>query len=190
MDKTTLTVNGVELEYIREKETEGIRGAKVSTVCFFVLILAVSALLLWFQASDNSIFSELLKYSRIKNAVKGWRPLVESKTKLEADKGRLRAAGNDKYFSFSCVDFGSYLMPIKLDTVTFLPQAIRRGTGDGWMVKKADKVDPSAQQFCEYLIRNNSDNVITCGTKMMDQLGYSGYFIRDHWCSNYHNLTN
>ncbi|PWG68643.1 hypothetical protein DEM28_23460, partial [Enterobacter mori] len=66
MDKTTLNVNGVELEYAREKENKTIQTAKTSTLCFFMLILGISILLLWFQVSDNSIFSELMKYIRIK----------------------------------------------------------------------------------------------------------------------------
>ncbi|AUI80643.1 hypothetical protein [White-tailed deer poxvirus] len=188
MDKTTLTVNGLELDYAREKEAKGIQAAKKSTLCFFLFILAVSVLFLWFQVSDNSILSELVKYTRIKNNIKGWRPLVESKTKLESDKGRLLAAGRDDLLSFHCVDFGQYILPIRLDRKTFLPQSIRRGIGDGWMIRKAAKVDPSAQQFCEYLIKNKSDNIITCGINMMDEIGYSGYFMDSHWCNDFHNL--
>ncbi|AAL69809.1 SPV070 hypothetical protein [Swinepox virus] len=188
MDKTTLTVNGIELEYAREKEHESITIAKKSTLCFFVLILGISLIILWFQVSDNSIFFELVKYSRIKNSIKEWRPLVESKTKLESDRGRILSADRDDYFVFNCIDFGSYFIPLRLDKKTFLPQAIRRGVGDGWMIQKADKKDPSAQQFCEYLIRNKSNNVITCGLTMMGELGYSGYFMDSHWCSEFYNI--
>ncbi|QDJ95085.1 entry-fusion IMV protein [Hypsugopox virus] len=188
MDKTTLNVNSLKLEYAREHEIKSIKAAKTSTLCFFVLILAVSALLLWFQVSDNSFFSELAKYTRIKNSIKGWKPLVESKTKLESDKGRMMAAGRPELLDFSCIDFGSYFIAMRLDKKTYLPQAIRRGTGDAWMVQKANKVDPSAEQFCKYLIQTKSTNTITCGNEMMNLLGYSGYFMDSHWCSKYTNL--
>ncbi|QEJ79221.1 entry-fusion complex component [Goatpox virus] len=190
MDKTTLNVNGVELEYAREKENKTIQTAKTSTLCFFILILGISILLLWFQVSDNSIFSELMKYIRIKKSIRGWRPLVETKTNLESDRGKMLSMGRDEYFSFNCVDFGSYFVPIRLDRKTFLPQAIRRGKGDGWMVQKADKIDVSAQQFCQYLIKHKSENIITCGTHMINEIGYSGYFTNSHWCSDFYNLLN
>ncbi len=186
-DLTTLTVNGLDVNYIRRKEVAGIRAAKTSTVCFFLLILVLSVLLLWFQISENSFLSEISKYSRIKSSVKGWRNLVDSKTKLESDKGRLIAAGRKELLSFSCIDFGPYFLPSRLDEKTFLPQAIRRGKGDGWMIHKASKIDPSAQQFCEYIVRNHEDT-ITCGNEMMKELGYSGYFEKLHWCSEFNNL--
>ncbi|QHR82612.1 MV entry-fusion complex protein [Brazilian porcupinepox virus 1] len=190
MDKTTLNVNGVELEYFREKETNSIKVAKKSTLCFFVLILTISILLLWFQVSDNSIFIELLRYLRIKDTVRWWRPLVESKSKLESDRGRMVSADRSDMFNFNCIDYGPYILPVRLDPKTFLPQAIRRGVGDGWVIKKADKLDLSANQYCEYIIKNKSDNVITCGSDMMDKLGYSGYFMNSHWCSDFYNLIN
>ncbi|APG58290.1 protein H2 [BeAn 58058 virus] len=190
MDKTTLNVNGVELEYFREKEKKSIHVARKSTLCFFVLIFTISILLLWFQISDNSIFSELLRYTRIKNSVKGWRPLVESKSILESDRGRLMASGRDYIFDFNCVDYGEYFIPVRLDKKTYLPQAIRRGVGDGWVIRKANKVDLSAHQFCEHLINTHSDNVITCGNDMMDKVGYSGYFAGPHWCSDFYSYLN
>ncbi|AAR07429.1 73R [Yaba monkey tumor virus] len=189
MDKTILTVNGLELEYVREKEAKSIRAAKTSTLCFFVIILSASILLFWFQVSKNSFFSELAKYIRIKNSVKGWRPLVNAKTKLESDRGRLMSLNRNDLFSFNCLDYGPYFLATRIDKKTFLPQAIRRGDGDAWMVKKANKVDLSAQQFCEYIV-SKYDDTITCGFDMMDKIGYSGYFMDSHWCSEFHNLLN
>ncbi|ABD97451.1 CPXV111 protein [Cowpox virus] len=188
MDKTTLSVNACNLEYVREKAIVGVQAAKTSTLIFFVIILAISALLLWFQTSDNQVFNELTRYMRIKNTVNDWKSLTDSKTKLESDRGRLLAAGKDDIFDFKCVDFGAYFIAMRLDKKTYLPQAIRRGTGDAWMVKKAAKVDPSAQQFCQYLIKHKSNNVITCGNEMLNELGYSGYFMSPHWCSDLSNM--
>ncbi|QHG62632.1 hypothetical protein [Cetacean poxvirus 1] len=190
MEKTTLSVNGLDFEYVREKAIESIKVAKTSTVCFFVIVLIISIVLMWFQISDNTIFYELIKYCRIKNSVKEWGPLVESKSQLESDKGRLLAEERKDLLNFHCVDFGSFFLPIRLDSNTYLQQAIRRGSGDGWMVKKASKVDLSAQQFCEYLIKYKHDNVITCGTDMLNTLGYSGFFETGHWCKEYSDLLN
>ncbi|AST09493.1 IMV membrane protein [NY_014 poxvirus] len=185
MDKTTLSVNAHNLEYVREKAIQGVQAAKTSTIIFFVIILAISALLLWFQTSDNQIFNELSRYMRIKNTVRDWRSLTDSKTKLESDRGRLLSAGRDELFDFQCIDFGTYFSAVRLDKKTFLPQAIRRGTGDAWMIKKAAKIDLSAQQFCQYLIKHHSDNIITCGNEMLNELGYSGYFMDPHWCTDF-----
>ncbi|ABQ43548.1 hypothetical protein [Tanapox virus] len=190
MDKTTLTVNGLELEYVREKNAKSVQAAKRSTLCFFVIILSASVLLFWFQVSKNSFFSELAKYVRIKNSVKGWRPLVESKTKLESDRGRLISSDRNDLYVFNCLDYGPYFVAARIDKKSFLPQAIRRGDGDAWMIKKSNKVDLSAQQFCEHIIKSNYDNTITCGLDMMDKVGYSGYFMESHWCSDFYNLLN
>nr|WGO62700.1 entry-fusion IMV protein [Wadden Sea poxvirus] len=190
MDRTTLTVNGVNLEYAREKEIKEINVAKKSTLCFFAIILTICTIILWFQVSDNSIFSELYKYNRIKKSVREWKPLIESKTKLESDKGKLLSLSNPELLNFNCIDLGDYFIAVRLDNKTFLPQAIRRGEGDAWMVQKANKIDISAMQFCKYLIKNKSDNIITCGTNMMNELGYGGYFIEYHWCSEFTKITN
>ncbi|AUL80225.1 ECTVgp084 [Vaccinia virus] len=98
MDITTLTVNACNVEYVSEKAIVGAQAAKTSTLIFFVIILAIRALLLWFQTSDNPVFNQLTRYMRIKNTVNDWKSLTDSKKKLESDRGRLLAAGNEDIF--------------------------------------------------------------------------------------------
>ncbi|AWU47116.1 Entry/fusion IMV membrane protein [Sea otter poxvirus] len=187
-DHTTLTVNGVDINYVNTQETKGIRVANASTICFFTLVLAISMIILWLYISDNQVISELSRYTRIKNAVKGWKSLVYTKSSIESDYGKQLVADRQDLFAFQCVDFGAYFLPIRIDRDTFLPQAIRRGEGDGWKINKADKIDKSSQQFCEFIISRYSNNTITCGNDMMKKIGYSGYFEHGHWCSQYHGL--
>ncbi|CCD83249.1 subunit of the poxvirus multiprotein entry-fusion complex [Squirrelpox virus] len=187
-DRTTLSVHGLDLEYAREREAESVHAARASTLCFFVLVLAASAVLLWLQVSDNGVVTELTRYARIKESVRGLRPLVQGKADMESDRGRQLAANNKSLLDFHCVDFGAYYLPTRLDKSTFLPQAVRRGEGDGWMVTKAAPNDVAAKQFCEYVLRTRSDSVITCGPEMMRELGYSGYYEGPHWCAAFHDL--
>uniref|UniRef100_A0AAU7E217 Viral membrane protein n=1 Tax=Rousettus bat poxvirus TaxID=3141933 RepID=A0AAU7E217_9POXV len=188
-DRTTVSVNGLDLEYVRAHERVSVRYARVSTLCFFFVMLVASAVLFVYQISEGNVVSELRKYSRLKHAILSWRPLVDAKVRIERERGRQEAATRPSAFNFRCVDFGPYFVPVRLDRASFLPQAVRRGRGDGWMVKKAARVDPSAQQFCEYVLDNNDGNTITCGTEMFDELGYSGYFEAGHWCSSFLGLA-
>ncbi|ANS71160.1 entry/fusion imv membrane protein [Pteropox virus] len=187
-DYTTLTVRGLDLNYVNTQEVKGISAVRTSTLCFFTLILAVSALILWLYVSNNTVLEELSRYVRIKNTVRGWKPLVNAKSNLESDRGRQISADRPELFKFQCVDFGTYFLPVRLNKDNYLPEAIQRGTGDGWVIQKAAKVDLSAQQFCQYVIQKYSQNTITCGNEMMKKIGYSGFFEGDHWCALYHNL--
>ncbi|AUL80530.1 CPXV111 protein [Vaccinia virus] len=72
MDKTTLSVNACNLEYVREKAIVGVQAATTSTLIFFVIMLGISALLLRFQTSDNPVFNKLTRYMRIKSTVNEW----------------------------------------------------------------------------------------------------------------------
>ncbi|AIZ77309.1 hypothetical protein SB87_gp056 [Parapoxvirus red deer/HL953] len=181
-DVTTLAVNGLGLEYARERAAKSVHAARTSTLLFFTLTLAASLFILWLQLTEFPLLAELGRYSRIKSAVRAWRPLVDAKTQIEADLGRQKTVDRPDLFEFRCVDFGRFFMPVRYSPVTFLPQAVRRGAGDGWMVQKAAAKDLSAQQFCESVLRHRANNVITCGSEMMRLLGYSGYFEDEHWC--------
>ncbi|ATI21181.1 IMV membrane protein [Eastern grey kangaroopox virus] len=188
-EETTLSVNGLELNYVRSKEGPSLCYARVSAVCFFLLMLVASAVLFAYQVSDNRVFSELARYSRIKSAITRWKPLVRAKARVAAELGRRRAASSPGLFEFRCVDFGTYFLPVRLSRDSFLPQAIRRGDGDGWMVRKAAKSDPAALQFCQHVISRFEGNVVTCGSEMFKELGYSGYFERGHWCQQFLELV-
>ena len=181
-DATTLSVNGLELQYVRAHERASVRYARVSTVCFFLLVLLASSVLFLYQTSDNNVLAELARYARIKSAVRSWRPLLLAKARIERERGRALASTRPDVFEFRCLDFGPFFVPVRLDRASFLPQAVRRGRGDGWMVNKAAQVDPSAQQFCEFVLRNHEGNTITCGAEMFAEIGYGGYFEQAHWC--------
>ncbi|ASF89969.1 hypothetical protein SePPVgORF049 [Seal parapoxvirus] len=182
-DVTTLSVNGLNLDFARERVAKSIRAARTSTLLFFALTLAASIFILWLQLTEYPLFAELSKYARIKSAVRSWRPLVDAKTEIESDLGRQKTADRPELFEFRCVDFGKFFLPVRYSPTTYLPQAVRRGVGDGWMVQKAAAKDLSAQQFCESVLRHRGNNVITCGSEMMRLVGYSGYFEDDHWCA-------
>ncbi|QGN68078.1 IMV membrane protein [Equine molluscum contagiosum-like virus] len=187
-DRTTLSVHGLELNYVREHERASVRYAGVSTVAFFLLVLVASTVLFLYQLSDDNVFATLARYARIKSALRSWRPLVAAKTRLERERGRQLAARRADIFDFRCMDFGAFFLPVRLDRETFLPQAVRRGRGDGWTVAKAAPLDPGAQQFCEFVLRNHEDSTLTCGTEMFNEIGYSGYFEPGHWCRDFVDL--
>ncbi|AKC03227.1 hypothetical protein BVTX09c5_058 [Bovine papular stomatitis virus] len=182
-DVTTLSVNGLDLDFARSRAVRSIRAAKTSTLVFFTLTLLTSLFILWLQLTEYPLLAELGRYARIKSAVRSWRPLVDAKTEIESDLGRQKTVDRPDLFEFRCVDFGKFYLPVRYSPTTFLPQAVRRGTGDGWMVQKAADTDLSAKQFCESVLRHRANNVITCGSEMMRLVGYSGYFEDDHWCA-------
>ena len=182
-DVTTLSANGLNLEFARSRAIQSIRAARTSTLVFFTITLIVSLFILWLQLTEFPIFEELGKYARIKSAVRSWRPLVDAKTDIESDLGRQKTSDRPDLFEFRCVDFSTFYLPVRYSPTSYLPQAVRRGTGDGWMVQKAAANDLSAKQFCESVLRHRSNNVITCGSEMLRMVGYSGYFEDNHWCS-------
>ncbi|ALA62476.1 hypothetical protein [Turkeypox virus] len=179
-----LSVNGIELNYARNEITKNIRYSKISTFIFFFLLLIISTILFFFQISNNSIFETLSKYSRIKKNLSSWKPLVIQKSKINSELGKHAALNRPELFRFRCIDFGNYFLPVRLNNNNFLPEAIRRGEGDGWMVKKAGKHDPAAEQYCEF-ISNRYKDTITCGNQMFNMIGYSGYFEPGHWCQSF-----
>lgn len=182
-DVTTLSVNGLTLDYARTRAAQSVRAARSSTLVFFTLTLVASVAVLWLQLTEFPLFSELAKYARIKDAVRAWRPLVDAKTSIESDLGRQKTSDRPDLFEFRCVDFGQFYLPVRYNPANFLPQAVRRGSGDGWMVQKAAPADLPARQFCESVLRHRANNVITCGSEMMRLVGYSGYFEDGHWCA-------
>ncbi|ABJ08992.1 IMV membrane protein [Nile crocodilepox virus] len=184
-DKTTLFVNGVELVYAREKGGRIARFARVSTVLFFVGVLLLSVLLFLLQISGNRVLEELARYARIKKNLASWQPLVASKSRLESERGRYYRLRNPALGNFLCVDFGAFYLPARLAEATALPEAVRRGRGDGWMIKKAAPKDEGARQFCEYVVAAGASSTVTCGLDMFRELGYSGYFEAGHWCGEF-----
>lgn len=184
-DRTTVSVHGLDLEYVRAHERASVRYARVSTLCFFFVLLFLSAVLFIYQISEGNVVSTLRQYARIKQSIVNWRPLVEAKSHIERERGRRAAVARPDLFEFRCVNFGAYFLPARLDRATYLPQAVRRGRGDGWMIKKAAATDLSASQFCDFVLDNYSGNVITCGTEMFNEIGYGGYFEQGHWCNGF-----
>ncbi|WCL40087.1 hypothetical protein [Pigeonpox virus] len=187
-NEVELSVHGIELNYARNNVTKNIRYAKVSTLIFFFLLLVISVVLFFFQISNNSIFVTLSKYTRIKNNLSSWKPLVIQKSKINSELGKHVALNRQDLTRFKCVDFGSYFLPVRLNNNNFLPEAVRRGDGDGWMVKKAGKYDPAAEQYCDFILDRYKDT-ITCGDQMFNTLGYSGYFESGHWCQTFLDLV-
>ncbi|QRY18957.1 ORF-87 [Teiidae poxvirus 1] len=188
MDKEVeLSVHGIELNYARNIVTKTIRHSRASTILFFFLLLVISVVLFFLQISNNRFFNNLAKYVRIKKNLSSWKPLVIQKSKINGELGKHAALNRPDLLRFKCMDFGNYILPIRLNGNNFLPEAVRRGEGDGWMVKKAGKEDPAAEQYCEYILNNYKDT-ITCGNQMFNILGYSGYFETGHWCQTYLDL--
>lgn len=190
MGKTLIEVQEHNLDYYRQ-ETSSIQTSKgfelLAFTFFFMIVSVIFALLQYYNYEP---LAQLDKFKRIKRNMGTFRINILEKTAIETTRGkRIALSINDpSIYQFECLDFGSYFSPMRLNSSTYLPEFIRRGTGDVWKINKALKdgvtKDTSAEQFCQYVILNHSNETLTCGIDMYDELGYGGYFNTNHPCQS------
>lgn len=188
-NKTTIEIDNDTLLYQQNLSTT-INKSNIFLILFFTfLILFVSVIYTILENFDWAPLLNLKKFKRIKKNMNLWTDIMEEKTGIEINKGKLLYLTNPQVAEFQCLDYGDYYVPGRLSNTSYLPEFIRRGNSGPWIIQKANKSDPSAQQFCKYLLnkyiissQNNSDNVITCGIDMFNKLGYGGYFISNSPC--------
>lgn len=184
-----------------EIEENGLNYKKIDTKFFnktkfiFLIILIfiiflISVLVCILQNFDWEPLKNLNTFKRIKKNMNSWNTIVNEKTGIEINKGKLLYLSKPDVINFSCIDYGLYYTAGRLNDSNFLPQFIKRGNSGPWVVKKASSVDESAKQFCEFLLvkninKNINDILITCGKDMYDKIGYSGYFVLNSPCENF-----
>lgn len=184
-DKTIIEFTENSLDYIRQTESniKNVRGYLILIISAFIIF--ISSVLFILQTANYDFFDQLAIFKRIKNNMSSWKSLILEKTGIEIARGKnLAARSNIKIFNFECYDMGTYYVSARLNERNGLPQFIKRGKGDVWMIRKADKIDNSSKQFCEYITRTGNQNTITCGMDMYNQIGYSGYFENGHPCQS------
>lgn len=189
MDKTVIEFSENSLDYIHQTESKvkNVRGYLILIIS--AVIVFISTVVFIMQTANYEFIEQLGIFKRIKNNMGSWKSLILEKTGIEVGRGKNMASRvNIKVFNFNCYDFGTYYVGAKLSPKNNLPEFIRRGKGDVWMIQKADKIDNSAKQFCEYQVRNNNLNTITCGMDMYNKIGYSGYFELGHPCQSALNI--
>lgn len=182
-DKTVIELSEHSLDYMRQTDTKvkKIKGYLIFIITSFITLVSIIFFIL--QTSDYEFIEQLNIFKRIKNNMVSWKSLILEKTGIEIAKGQnLSTRVDAKAFNFNCYDFGTYFVAAKLSEKNNLPEFIKRGNGDVWMIKKAGKRDESSNQFCEFIIRNNTLNTIQCGIDMYNKVGYSGYFESLHPC--------
>jgi len=150
--------------------------------CFFIII---SVIIFLIQSFNLNAISEVKTCRRIQNNVNRWGNTINDITDSNVITGKQKALQIvTDGFNYQCYDYGIYYLPMKLNNTTYLPEAIRRGNGDGWMIHKSDTIDTSALQFCSYVIVKYNGNTITCGSDMYNKIEYSGWLETGHWCQS------
>lgn len=165
---------------------------KQSNIFYIILILFIIfiislcySILQYFEWKPLMVIQ---KFKRIKKNMTSWDNITKNKTAIESNKGRLLYLSNKNVSNLQCLDFGNYYAVGRLSKQEYLPEFIKRGNSGPWVIKKANVIDESAKQFCNYVLNKYSDNLITCGLKMYEELGYSGYFSNDSPCENALNI--
>lgn len=149
-------------------------------ILFIVFIISICySILQYFEWEPLTV---LQKFKRIKKNMTFWDNITKNKTAIESDKGRLLYLSNKNVTKLQCLDFGNYYMIGRLSSENYLPEFIKRGNSGPWMIQKANTEDPAASQFCNFVLNKYNDNIITCGLKMYQELGYSGYFMNNSPC--------
>ena len=147
------------------------------------ILIFTSLIIFILQVFDIDIIKQLRLCKRIQRNVNTWQGVINNITESNIIAGKQLALKiNASGLNFYCYDYGSFYLPMRLNPNTYLPEAIRRGNGDGWSIAKAATIDPSANQFCTYVISKYSTNTITCGTDMYSKIQYSGWLETGHWC--------
>jgi hypothetical protein len=152
----------------------------VSIVLFSGIVVIIGLL----QLSDYEPIATVNKFQIIQSNFSSQYSLVKDYEKLEVAKMQNLVPSMRNYQNYQCIDYGSYILPLRVNPISFLPEAIRRGNGDGWQIQKSGNVDVPAQQFCSFLIMEYGSNTISCGLDMYEKLGYGGYLNNLHWCKS------
>jgi hypothetical protein len=190
MEKTILAFDNKNLEYTKTDHKI------IKKDNFFIIILTV--FVIFFLSICYSLLinfewqplKTLEKFKRIKKNMNSWTSIVNEKTGIEINKGRYLYLTKPSVSDFQCIDYGSYYVPGRISSSTYLPEFVRRGGSGPWVINKADEKDLSSLQFCKFLLNkyitksSNLDNLITCGIDMFDKIGYSGYFMLNSPCDN------
>lgn len=149
-------------------------------VLFIIFTLSVCySVLQYFEWKPLGV---LQKFKRIKKNISSWDNITKNKSVIESEKGRLVFLSNKNVSNLQCLDFDDYYAVGRLSKTNYLPEFIKRGNSGPWIIKKANINDESAKQFCQFVLNKYSDNIITCGINMYEELGYSGYFSNDSPC--------
>lgn len=190
MEKTIIAFDNKNLEYTKT-------GDKIVRKDSFFIIIATLFVIFFLSICYSLLINfeweplkTLEKFKRIKKNMNSWTSIVNEKTGIEINKGRYLYLTKPSISDFQCIDYGSYYVPGRISSSTYLPEFIRRGGSGPWVINKADQNDLSSLQFCKFLLNkyvtksNNLDNLITCGIDMFDKVGYSGYFMLNSPCEN------
>jgi hypothetical protein len=149
-------------------------------ILFIIFLLSVCySLLLYFEWNPLLV---LQKFKRIKKNMTSWDTITKNKNAIESEKGKLLYLSNKNVAKLQCLDFDNYYVVGRISSENYLPEFIKRGDSGPWMIKKLNKKDVAAQQFCLYILTKYANNTITCGLKMYEKLGYSGYFYNNSPC--------
>lgn len=186
--KSVIEINENELNY-KKIDTKYFNKTKFGFLIILIFIIfLISVILCILQNFDWKPLNNLNTFKRIKKNMNSWSNIVNEKTGIEINKGKLLYLSKPDIINFSCIDYGLYYAVGRLNENIFLPQFIMRGNSGPWTIKKADTEDESAKQFCEFLLNkksNNNNNIITCGKDMYEKLGYSGYFTQNSPCEDF-----
>lgn len=189
MVKTVIEIDENNVDYYRETKSR-IRFKKIEVIIFIIVIFVIGFLFSLIQYFNYTPYIKLQDFKRIKNNMLKWKTSVIEKTNIESKRGKRVALSlnNSNIYDFNCYNFDSYYAALRLNSSSYLPEFIRRGSGDVWKVTKAAEKDPSAKQYCDYLIKYKSTSYITCGLSMFNELSYSGFFNENHPCKEALNI--
>lgn len=160
---------------------------KPNRLSMIMMVLIFSAIIVFvslLQLSDWEPIYTINRFQAIQSNFTSSYSLISEYQKLESAKMQNILAGMQNYELYQCVDYGSFIIPMRVNPKTFLPEAIRRGNGDGWAIQKSASNDIGASQFCTFIIMQYGSNTIQCGLDMNDKLGYGGYLNNGHWCES------
>lgn len=186
-NKTIIQFDDEKLNYKRTGKSILDKGNFIFIILVTFIILLCSVIFCVLIGFDWEPLLVLKKFKRIKKNMNSWESIVRNKTFIEANNGRLLYLAKPLVSNFTCLDYGSYYLPGRINIDSYLPEFVRRGNSGPWTVNKADKNDEPAKQFCSYILekysRNNQNqNLITCGIDMFNKIGTSGYFIANSPC--------
>lgn len=185
MENTILEIGDKTVDYYKKAALTNVetRGYLIYILC--IIFLTISVLIFILQCIRWEPLVQLQKLKRIKKNVQSWIGIINERTGIEMARGRTAAMQvQPEAFDMQCYDLGNVFVAMRLNSSTYLPEFIRRGTGDVWRFRKAAEIDTSAEQFCMYNIFVGNQDILTCGIDMFNKLGYSGYFETNHACIN------
>lgn len=184
VDIVTVRDNGIN--YYNEKTYKSINFKETSIVIITIIFIVISLVFGMLRMYKFEPLENLILFKRIKRNMNNWKNIVRNKSIIEAEKGKKLILGgfDDSIKNFKCYDFGDYYGALRISPISYLPEFIRKGSGDIWKINKLDNVDIGAKSFCEYIILKHNNNTLTCGMNMYNEIGYGGYFDKYHPCYN------